>query len=310
MTAVRFVFFCAGTVNDFMSKNCPYIAGAIAFYTLFAIFPLFLAIITILSYVAGHQSEQQRIELAYEIANVLPVSSEFVSTQIQGVVNTPAITGIGIASVFGLLWASTAAFGAVRKGINAAWGVKKTRPFLEERLIDLTLVLGAGVVLLAVLYSGAAISVSRGILDALAPESQVFNDATWRILSNLLWPVASFVAFVVMYRFLPNTDVRLRDIGLGALLASLAFETVKWGFVKYVITSLDYNVVYGSVGAVVALLTWVYVSAIIVLFGALITSRYAAYASVIEEREIYSLKFLCAGFSRVTLRVVGATRAG
>ena len=94
------------------------------------------------------------------------------------------------------------------------------------------------------------------------------------------------------------------------MLASLAFETVKWGFVKYVTTSLDYNVVYGSVGAVVALLTWIYVSAIIALFGALITSRYAAYASSMEERETYNLKFLWTGFSRVSLRVVGSTRMG
>ena len=310
MVTVRFVLFCADTVNDFMRKNCPYIAGAIAFYALFAMFPLFLAVITVLGYLAGLRTEAQRLELAQGIADVLPVSSEFVSTQVQGVVNTPAITGIGIASVFGLLWASTAAFGAIRKGINAAWGVKKTRPFLEERLIDIALVLGAGVVLLAVLYSGAAISVSRGVLDALAPESQVLNDSIWRVVSTLFAPVASFAAFVVMYRFLPNTDVRLGDVWLGALLASLAFETVKWGFVKYVTTSLDYNVVYGSVGAVVALLTWVYVSAIIVLFGALITSRYAAYASSIEERETYSLKLLWTGFSRVSLRVVESTRTG
>ena len=293
-----------------MRKNCPYIAGAIAFYALFAMFPLFLAIITLLGYLAGLRTEEQRLELAQGIADVLPVSSDFVSTQVQGVVNTPAITGIGIASVFGLLWASTAAFGAIRKGINAAWGVKKTRPFLEERLIDITLVLGAGVVLLAVLYSGAAISVSRGVLTALAPESQVLNDSIWRVLSTLFAPVASFVAFVVMYRFLPNTDVRLSDVWLGALTASLAFEAVKWGFVKYVITSLDYNVVYGSVGAIVALLTWVYVSAIIVLFGALITSRYAAYASSIEERDTYNLRLLWTGFSRVSLRVVESTRTG
>ena len=307
MVAIRFVLFSAETVNDFMRKNCPYIAGAIAFYALFAMFPLFLAVITVLGFLAGLRTEEQRLELAQGIADALPVSSEFVSVQVQGVVNTPAITGIGIASVFGLLWASTAAFGAIRKGINAAWGVKKTRPFLRERLIDLTLVLVAGVVLLAVLYSGAAIGVSRGVLTAVAPESQLLNDSIWRVLSNLLSPLASFAAFVLMYRFLPYTGVRLRDVWLGAFTASMAFEAVKWGFVKYVITSLDYNVVYGSVGAIVALLTWVYVSAIIVLFGALITSRYAAYASSIEEKESYSFRLLWTGFSRVSLRVVEST---
>ena len=69
-----------------------------------------------------------------------------------------------------------------------------------------------------------------------------------------------------------------------------------------------YNVVYGSIGAIMALLTWVYVSAIILLFGALVTSRYASYAA--KERDVHGLKLVWAGLSRVRLRVVAAPVAG
>ena len=99
-----------------------------------------------LGFVLGPRAEEE--QLARDIAEFLPVSSDYVSQSIQGVVSARAITGI--ASVFGLLWAATAAFGAMRKGINAAWGIRKTRPFLKERMIDFGLVLGAGMLMLAV----------------------------------------------------------------------------------------------------------------------------------------------------------------
>ena len=113
-------------------------------------------------------------------------------------------------------------------------------------------------------------------------------------------------AFLVLYRFLPNTRVRLVDVWPWALLASLAFDVVNVGFVWYVGSFAHYNLVYGSVGAVLALLTWVYLAAIIVLFGALVASRYAAYASGMAS-ENQSLKVLWTGLSRVRLRVVAST---
>ena len=305
MVIVRFVLFCTDVVNDFLSKNCQYIAGAISFYTLFAVFPLILAIASILAYV-GPRSEEEKLELARDISEVIPVSNEYVSETVEGMVRARLITGI--ASLLVVLWASSAAFGAIRKGINAAWGITKPRPFLKERMIDVALVLGAGMIMLSVLFSGPAVSVSREIANELAPESQLSSDLIWRMIADLLSPAASFLAFLVLYRFLPNAEVRLRDVWPGALLASIAFEGLKLAFVWYVSKYTPYNLVYGSVGAILALLTWVYLSAIIVLSGAIITSRYAAYAASIKEMEgEEGLKLLWTGFSRVRLRVVEST---
>ena len=103
------MLFCADAVNDFLERNCPYIAGAISFYTLFSMFPLFLAVISILGYILGPRAEQDQIDLARSISEVLPVSRNFVSDAMTEMVDARAITGI--ASIFGLLWAATAAFG-------------------------------------------------------------------------------------------------------------------------------------------------------------------------------------------------------
>ena len=304
MYFVRFVLFCTDAVNDFLSKNCPYVAGAISFYALFSFFPLVLAIVTVASFVVGTGEGQDR--LAADIAEVVPISTEYISQAVQDVVAARAITGL--ASVLGLVWASTAAFGAIRKGINAAWGIKKTRRFLKERLMDLALVLGAGVLVMIALFTTPLFAFFREITQAIDPEGNIVNDTFWGLAAQSLTPVVTFLTFLVLYRFLPNTRVTLGDVWLGALLAALAFEGAKWGFVWYVTSVKIYNVVYGSVGAIMALLTWVYVSAIILLFGALVTSRYAAYSA--RVRDVQGIKLVWTGLSRVRLRVVAATEAG
>ena len=304
MYFVRFVLFCADAVNDFLAKNCPYIAGAISFYALFSFFPLVLAIISVAGYV--QRSDAAQTQLALKIAEVVPMSTEYIGQTVAGVVSARAFTGI--ASVFGLLWASSAAFGAIRKGINAAWGIKRTRPFLKERLIDFALVIGAGVLMMGVLFVTPIFAFLRVITDAIAPEADVASDRFWGLAGQLLTPLVSFLAFLLLYRFLPNTKVRLNDVWFVALLAATAFEGAKWGFVWYVKTFPVYNLVYGPVGAIMALLTWVYVSAIILLFGALVSSRYAAFAAGARERQ--GIRLLWTGLSRVRLRVVAYTEAG
>ena len=299
MYFVRLILFCIDATNDFLDKNCQYIAGAIAFYTLFCMFPLVLALISVWGFFLG--PEVQQSELAERIAEVIPVSTEFISSTMRGVASARVITGA--ASFLGLLWASSAAFGAVRKGINAAWGITRTRPFISERLIDLGLVAGAGVVILILLVIAPLSGTIEEVLEIVFPDTDFERILT--VTTRFVSPVLAFGTFVVLYRYLPNTDVGFKDVWLGALMAALAFDGAKWGFLWYVETFPVYNVVYGPLGAMMALLTWVYVSAIILLFGALATSRYAKFADDLGG-EVRGFKLLWMGLSRVRVRAVAA----
>ncbi len=300
MTFVRIILFCTDTINEFLDKNCPYIAGAIAFYTLIAIFPLLLAIISVLGYLSPASAEEQQ-ELALRTADIIPVSSDFIGETVASVVESRVVTGI--VGIFGLLWGATVVFGAIRKGINAAWGITRPRPFLKERLIDFALVIGAGILLFIVLLSSPTLSFVRGASGLLAPESEYFNHIIWNLISRLILPVLAFATFLVLYRFIPNTEVKLSNVWAGALLASLAFDAANLAFVWYVQNYEHYNLLYGSVGTILATLTWVYLSAIILLFGALVTSRYSAYVESLPQHQL-SLKVIWTGFSRVRLRIV------
>ena len=73
---IRFIMFCADAVSDFLGKNCQYIAGAIAFYTLFSLFPLSLAVISVAGFVLGSRAEET--QLAHDIAAIVPISTDFI----------------------------------------------------------------------------------------------------------------------------------------------------------------------------------------------------------------------------------------
>ena len=295
---IRLVLFFRDAVNDFLDKNCSHVAGAISFYTLFSFFPLVLAVISIAAFLQATDAGQE--QLAHQIALVIPVETDYIVDRVHDVVQ--ARGPLGVVSVLGLLWASTAVFGAIRKGINAAWGIKSTRPFLKERMIDFALVLGAGLVVIVFLFVTPFFALLHEFTTSVPPEVELVSGFLWSLIAQLLSPMVSFLSFLFLYRFLPNTGVQVRDVWLGALGASMAFECAKWVFVWYLNTFPVYNVVYGPIGAVMALLTWVYVSATILLFGAHLASRYASFP--IRIREERGLKLLWTGLARVRLRVV------
>ena len=302
MYFVRLVLLCTDMVNDFLGKNCLYIAGAIAFSMLFSLFPLILATISVWGFFLGPNVDQ--VELAEEVAEVIPVSSGFIAQTVRGVASAKVITGI--VSVLLLMWASSAAFGAIRKGINIAWGIQKTRPFIKERLIDMALVAGAGLLMVMLLFVAPTASSIHKWLSLVFPD--ISFELLSRIVSQAVSPILSFSTFMILYRYMPNTEVRFRDVWLGALFSCLGFEGAKWGFLQYVNTYPVYNLLYGSVGAVMALLTWVYVSAIILLFGALLTSRYANITRGVSYG-VRGHKLMWTGLTRVRLRVVATGEA-
>ena len=162
--------------------------------------------------------------------------------------------------------------------------------------------------MLLLLFSTPVLGVLKEITEHIAPEGQVISGPVWELASRLVTLVLSFLTFLALYRLLPNTSVSLEDVWLGALLASLAFNGAMWAVVWYLTNFPIYNVVYGSVGAVMALLTWVYVSSIILLFGAHVTSRYAQYTARVQD--VGGIRIVWTGLSRVRLRVVESTEAG
>ena len=295
---IRLILFSTDTILSFIRKGCIQSAAAISFYALFSFFPLILAIISVGAFAKGSIDDQ--IKLANEIAQVIPVSTFYITERVNDVVN--ARGPIGLISLLALFWTASAAFGSIRNGINTAWDLKKSRPFLKERFRDFLLVIGAGLLMVFVFFLTPVSALLSELVNSISPGTELLFGFLGGLATGLISTGASFIFFTIMYRFLPNTKVSFSDVWLGALIGSLSFEGAKWGFIWYVNTFPIYNVVYGPIGAIMALLTWVNVSAIILLFGAHLTSLYAT--NPIRTKEKTGLKFLWNGISCVRIRWV------
>lgn len=263
-------------------------AASISFYTLFSMFPLLLALLSIFGFLLDSEALQEK--LIRELPKQLPVGEDLVATFLRNVSDGRIVTSF--IAPFALLWASTAVFSAIRKSVNIIWGIKRTRPFLLERLMDFSLMFGAAILLVIFVFMTTFLSFFQEIFAVLLPDSPPSGAEFWSRIAIAVPPIAILFAFLIVYMWLPNTKVRLRDAWLPALLGSVAFNIGTFVFVQWLKAFPAVQSVYGAVSAVIAFMAWVYVSAIIMLAGVLVTSRFQAYLSARDQqRRLDDLSF-------------------
>ncbi|MDY6892171.1 MAG: YihY/virulence factor BrkB family protein [Chloroflexota bacterium] len=259
-----------GAINEFFADNCPHLAAAISYYILLCLFPIVLAAISVFGFVIREPDVGARVVEA--VTNFLPVSGGFVERTILSVSKNWSTAGI-VATV-GLIWAGMAVFNALRKSLNTAWGVRKPRPFLVERLMELLMMLGFGALMI---LSVGLTTVFKVIREANLPIfGDRFTDGSlpWQFAVMAISVFVSFLAFFFLYKLVPNIKVYWKHAAIAALVAAIAFEVVKNFFAWFVANFANYDIIYGSLGTVIALMIWAYVSAVVLLFCAKITSVY------------------------------------
>lgn len=269
-------------MDEFLSDNCPHLAASISYYALLCFFPLILALISVSGFVLRSPTLQNR--LIEHISSFLPVSGDFIAQTIQGV--SGAWQATGIVGVIGLLWGGSAVFNAIRKSLNTAWGIRQPRSFFTERLTEFLMMIGMGFLLFISFALTTALSIVRRLSLPVLGIHFFDGDLLWQAGLALLTTSLAFITFLFLYRFIPNARLTFRDVWPGALAAAVLFEAAKQAFVWYTTTFAHYNLIYGPIGAIVALLVWVYLSALILLFCAKLTSIYSRHRREPARREI------------------------
>lgn len=259
-----------GAVNEFLADNCPHLAAAISYYLLLSLFPLVLAAISIFGFIVQRPDVEARVIEA--VTDFIPVSTDFVEGVILAISHNAAAAGI-IATI-GLIWAGMTVFNAVRKSLNTAWGVRQPRPFLHERLMEFLMMIGFGALLLISVGLTAAFKVIREASLPVFGERFMEGSLLWHSVVIAISVLITFLAFLFLYKLVPNTKVHWRHAAIGALAAAVLFEICKNIFIWVAGESPTYTFVYGSLAAIIALMTWSYISAVILLFCAKLTSTY------------------------------------
>lgn len=274
MTRKEFVTVVKATWREYNRDDVGNMGAALTYYAFFSLFPLIILAVTITSFILGEQEARRLIYT--NITQVLPGASDLLSDAIDAALNSRA--GVGIFAAIGLLtliWSASGAFDALDKAINRAWKTEKYPNFFITKLIGfgmmgvLAVVVIASFLITAILTRGRAIATN--IIGHVPGE-----DVVWQIVTFGSTLAIVFVVFVLMYRALPRVDVTYKDVWLGALFAAVIWSLVKEGFAYYLGSNFaNYDAVYGTLGAVVALLTWIYLSSLIILAGAEFTAETA-----------------------------------
>ncbi len=256
-------------IREFREDHCPQMAAAIAFHLLFSMFPLAIMAVGITGLIT--QDPHARDTVTKAVLGVVPLSSHG-RQQLRALLGSVSggAGALGLLGLIGVLWSASGVMAAARTALNIAWDTDAKRPFLRGKLIDLALVAGAFLVTGATLGLTLAESIIRRSavhlpqpLHGLAPASAV-----------LISVALLFAAFAFLYRFVPAVPTRLSGIWPGALTAAAGFEALQYGFSVYVSFFSHFNKVYGALGAIVAFMFFVYLAAMVFLFGAEVASEY------------------------------------
>ncbi len=254
---------------SFGETGAPEAAASISYYAIFSLFPLLLLLITTGSYFMNSQSAVQ--QLTTTIISAIPVSRTLIEKNIQSILDQRGT--VGLIGILGLLWSGTGVFTVLSVNINRSFPKSSPRSLISARLSALVMV-----VVLTLLLAMAFLSRAFfGLLPRLSiPFVQGINllDTTfWAVMTSLIPWLLIFMMFLGLYRFIPNTLVLWRQSFWGALVAASLWEIATGGFTWYVGSGLArYEIIYGSLGAVVALMFYIYLTSWIVLFGAHLTA--------------------------------------
>ena len=258
-----------GFVGFYNSDDLTF-ASSIAYYALLSLFPFFLLAFSIIAGVTS--TPQDRVAVLEFVLRYFPGKFDFITKQFDALQVDAVRVGV-VGSVL-MAWAAMGVFGAVTSAVNHAWGVEKQPSFFKHKLISFVMLLMAG----ALLIVGLILVSAMNVVEAWWFAAVVERFPGLLVLRGFVLKSATTVVFVMVvglvFYFVPNAKVRFKDVWVGAVLTGLLWRVALSGFSWYVRDLSRFNV-HGSIAAVVVFLFWVYVSAVILLYGAEVTAANA-----------------------------------
>ena len=265
------------TINGFSEDDCPTMAAALSYYTVFSLPPLLVLLLTILGAVLDPQDIQGNIEAQIRSA-MGPAGASQIHTILANADRPGGYSLPAILSVVALVLGATGVFGQLQAALNKAWGVAPDptkggiKYLLLKRLFGMGMVLGLAFILLVSLVVSAILSafgeqLGRFLPSGLsAPVLEAINFAGSLAVISLL--------FAAIFKILPDAKISWRDVRVGAVVTGLLFVGGKFALGLYLGHS-NPGEAFGAAGALALMLVWIYYSSMIVLLGAEFTQVWA-----------------------------------
>jgi membrane protein len=254
-------------------------AASVAYYALISLFPFLLLSLSILGEVTSNAAE--RDEVVRFVFRYFPRQFDFITGQLDSFQTSPVSFGAG--GILMLVWASTGVFNALTSAVNHAWGVEKRRSFLKHRLVSFLMLASAGGVLLLGLILASLVRLAESSRFANTLDRSGWMEWATGLTGHYAATVLLILCVALVFYFIPNTKVRFRDVWPGAIMVGILWRVAFSLFAWYASDLATWNVVHGSLAAVVVFLLWIYVSVVILLYGVEVTASYARLQDAVER---------------------------
>lgn len=234
-------------------------AAALAYYTVFSIFPLTLLLATAISRVLGAAVAQQQIANALRLFLPPESTADLMNSISQALEQN---TSFGLIAIVGLIWSGLGLFSNITSSLDRIFHVPVSRSLWRNRLVAVIMIF-----ILVVLVTASF--VTSGILVLISSVFFLNSPSTWITIATVFLPLGlNMIIFVLLFRFVPARLVNWDAIWPAAIFGAAGWEIAKAGFRWYLANLANYQVVYGSIATVIVLLFSAYLLASIFIFSA------------------------------------------
>ncbi len=268
------------TAKEFIADDATHMAAAISYYALLSLFPMIVGLVAVLSFF-WQDMEARELMISW-MSGFLPGSENFIREyQIPEFIAAPGT--VGVFALVGMFWTASAIFGGITRSINRAWDVSQDRPLYISKPYQMLMALATGLLFL----TSTSINIFLGASERFASAKLPIPDFLISGTSSLVLYASSFAlifaVFLMLYKYVPNTKTYWKYIWPGALVAAVLFEITENLFIIYLSRFANFRDVYGALAPVVIVLVWSYMSGLILILGAELSSEYCRIKRGIER---------------------------
>lgn len=267
------IYFIVKIKNDDIFS----LAAQLAYYLILSFFPFLIFLLTLIGF-----SNLDSMEVLGALRAMLPTSAfELIYNVIIEVIEKQN-TGLLGASLLLVVWSASSAFRAVIKGINKAYGLNENRSFIKRAFIAIICTFSLAFVILLTLILLVFGGLIGNLIASYLPHPIIVY-RIWNFLRYILVIFMMILIFASIYRYTPSKRLKWKEVFPGAIACTVGWLVVSLGFSFYINNFSNYSKIYGGLGAVIILITWLYLTSIILITGGEINS-------IIVIRKIESVK--------------------
>ena len=257
------------STKKFAKDDGSYLAAGMSYYIFFSVFPFLLGLLAFLGIFFGSDKATEQVKDVLERQLPGIADSPIIYDNLQSIDFNKGL--VGAIAVIGLLWTGSAVFGSLTRMMNKIWNIQDKRTFYNRKGTDMFFTILIGLVLSTNIFINTIYSQLGQYFGLVGAGSEEVNwiENIWNFVTvHILPPLLSIGVFTFIYNVIPQKKVIFRRTLPPAIIGALIFEFTKSLFVFYIHTYGNFDMVYGSISAVIILLLFAYVSSIIVVFFA------------------------------------------